>query len=408
MADLGERKTWLNAVKGTVLGCFNRGKQRKEAGVTIVIFAISSTVILASAGLGVDTASLAMERSRVQHGADAAATAIAQDCASHKVTCSAVGAKSSADYLAGQNSPGATVPTTGGVTLNSSSVSVTVKKNVKLSLLSAVGLSPKSVTGKSTATWGGHPSEGSPVLPMGIPYCAYAANQAPATTPILFRSDTVSVVFNVIVQGGVVGRLITTLLGDLLGVTESCTTPDGLNLTMLRGPIWLSGLEGAVNGIFNWNSSICNMHLGTLDGFLGSTLSSVIPSNCMNKLGTSIKKGQIVLLPIYRPSITLSQLGLEMDGCLLGICSAKVPPRLGVKVLGFAPFKITGWNFSGNTNLDPSAPTCVAINLLTHPSASIGCQGITGYFVSSMVTDPNFTYTPTAPDYGAGSVVVTQ
>ncbi len=382
--------------------------RNSDAGVTAIIFAISSTVIIAGAGLGVDTASAAFERGRVQHSADSAASAIAMDCAAHNVTCTDAGARSTATYLVGQNSPGGVVPVTGGIALTPSSVAVTVTKSVKTSLLSAIGIQSKTVTAHATATWGGHPTEGSPVLPMGIPYCMYAANLPPATSPILLRSDLISVVFNVIVQGGPVGRLITTLLGDLLGVTEACTTPDGLNLKMLRGPIWLSGLEGLVNGIFNWNSSICNMHLGTLDGFLGSTGSAVIPSNCMNKLGTSIKKGQVVLLPIYRPSITLDKLGLEMDACLLGICSAKIPPRLGVKVLGFAPFKITGWNFVNNVNLDANAPTCVAINLLTHPAASVGCQGITGYFLKTMTTDPDYSYATTGADYGASSVVITQ
>lgn len=382
--------------------------RRDDRGATAIIFAMSATVLVASVGFGVDTASLAFERSRVQHSADSAALAIAQDCASLKATCSDAGARSSADYLTGQNSPGATVPSSDGIALTSTSVRVKVDKIVKTSLLGVIGIQSKIVNASAKATWGGHPVEGAPVLPMGIPYCTYAANLPPATTPILFRTDVVSVVFNVIVQGGAAGRLITTLLGDLLSVTESCTTPDGLNLKMLRGPIWLSGLEGAVNGLFNWNSSICNMHLGTIDGFLGSTVSSVIPSNCMNKLGDTIKKGQTVLLPIYQPSISLQQLGLEMDACLLGICSVKVPPRIGVKVLGFAAFKITGWNFSGNTQLDTNAPTCFAINLLTHPSASIGCQGITGYFVKTMVKDPEFTYTPTGTDYGANVVVMTE
>jgi hypothetical protein len=244
------------------------------------------------------------------------------------------------------------------------------------------------------------------MLPMGIPYCMYKANQPPATTPFLLRSDVISVVFNVIVQGGTLGRLITTLLGDLLGVTDSCTGPTGLNLKMLRGPIWLSGLEGALHGAFNWNSSVCNMHLGTIDGFLGSTMSSVIPSSCVNKLGSSIKKGQIVLLPVYVPSISLQQLGLELDGCLLGICSAKIPPRIGIKVLGFAPFKITGWNYPNNSNPDGNAPQCFSIALLVHPPASIGCNGIQGYFLNSMQANPDFTYSQSGADYGATSVTL--
>lgn len=395
--------SWLWARAGRPTGA--RHHAPREQGVTAVLLTMMMTLLIASAGVGVDTASLAFQRGRVQHSADAAAMAVAQDCALQNSACTAAGARSTGTYYANQNSPGGVVPAD-GVSLTSTSVRVDVDRATQTPLMGVVGVPNKVVHASATATWNGHPLEGTTMLPMGVPYCMYKNNLPPATTPILLRSDVISVVFNVIVQGGAAGRLITTLLGDLLSVTDSCTTPEGVNLKMLRGPIWLSGLEGAVNGAFNWNSSVCNMHLGTIDGFLGSTVSSVIPSNCVNRLGTMIKKGQIITLPIYQPSISLQQLGLEMDACLLGICSAKIPPRLGVKVIGFAPFRITGWNYPTNSNPDPTAPACFAIDLLVHPAASIGCNGIQGYFLKTVQTDPNFTYSPTAGDYGANSVIL--
>ena len=383
------------------------GRSKKyENGATTLLVAALSTAMLAAVGIGVDTGSMAYQRNRLQHAADAAVSAIALDCAQLKAACSQAGAQSTANYYVTQNAGSGTATIPGLVNTASSSVTVNVVKSIDTAFFGLLGTKSKTVSASATATYSGHPVEGTSVLPMGVPYCMYKNSLPPATTPLLLRSDVVSVVFKVIVQGGVVGRLITNLLGDLLGVTESCTSPDGLNLKMLRGPIWLSGLEGAVNGVLNWNSSICNMHLGTITGFLGSTVSAVIPSNCMNKLGTTIQRGQIVLLPIYVPSISLPQLGLEMDACLLEICSAKIPPRIGVKVLGFAPFKITGWNYSGNTQLDPNAPACFSIDLLTHPSASIGCNGIQGYFVKSYTRDPDFTYSPTGADFGASSVAI--
>ncbi len=384
----------------------HRSAHSRERGATTVIVGMLMTAMLAAVGIGVDTGSMTYQRSRAQHAADAAVSAIAHDCADGKVTCTAAGAQSTADYFVTQNAGSGTATIPGTVNTSSSSVTVNVAKTVNTGFFGMLGIKSKIVRASATASYAGHPTEGTSVLPMAVPYCMYKNNLPPSTTPLLLRSDVVSVVFNVIVQGGVVGRLITNLLGDLLGVTEACTSSTGLNLKMLRGPIWLSGLEGAVNGVFNWNSSICNMHLGTLTGFLGSTISAVIPSNCMNKLGTTIQRGQIVLLPIYEPSISLPQLGLEMDACLLGICSAKIPPRIGVKVLGFAPFKITGWNYSGNSQPDPNAPACASIDLLTHPSASIGCNGIQGYFVKSYSKDPDFLYSPSGADFGAYSVAI--
>ncbi len=382
---------------------------RDERGVTAVIVGILMTCLVGSVGLGVDSGNLALQRGKVQNSADAAALAIAQDCSKGLASCSTAGAASTASFYVTQNAGGGTATIPNGVSTSGSTFKVNVSKTVPTRFFSIFGSSSKVVKASATASFTGHPVSGSPMLPMGVPYCMWKANQAPATTPLLLRSDLISVVFNVIVQGGVLGRLLTTLLGDLLNVTESCTSPTGINLKMLRGPIWLSGLEGTVNGIFNWNSSVCNLKTGLLDGFLGSTTSAVIPSNCINKLGTSIKKNQVILVPIYVPSSNVLGLGLELDGCVLGICtSVKVPPRLGIKVLGFAPFKITGWNFSGNSNPDASAPPCYSLNLLTHPSASVGCNGIQGYFTKTMVKDPEFVYSLTGADFGASAVALSE
>lgn len=387
-----------------------RPARSKERGATTVVVALLLIALVAAAGIGIDTGNMAYQRTRAQHSADAAASAIALDCAQGKAACSPAGAQSTADYFVTQNAGSGTATIPGTVDTSSSSVTVKVDKTVDTGFFGLLGIGSKTVTTAATATYAGHPMEGAPMLPMAVPYCMWKANQAPATTPLLLRSDLIGVVFNVIVQGGALGRLITGLLGELLSVTDSCSTPEGLNLKMLRGPIWLSGVEDALHSVFNWNSSVCNMRVGTIDGFLGSTLASVIPSNCINKLGNQIKKGQIILVPIYRPSITLDQLGLELevDLCLLGICTykTKIPPRIGVKVLGFAPFKITGWNFPTNSNPDPNAPACAAITLLTIPRVSVGCQGIQGYFVESFTKDPNFSYSPSGADFGAHSVAL--
>ena len=390
--------------------CLRRPARSNERGATTVVVGMLMTALVAAMGIGIDTSNMAYQRTRIQHAADASVAAIAVDCAQGKTNCSPTGAQSTANYFVTQNAGSGTATIPGIVNTSLSSVTVKVDKTVNTSFLGLLGVGSKSVSASATATYSGHPIEGAPMLPMAVPYCMWKANQAPATTPILLRSDLISVVFNVIVQGGTLGRLITGLLGELLNVTDSCTTPEGLNLKMLRGPIWLSGIEDAVHSTFNWNSSVCNMRVGTIDGFLGSTLSSVIPSNCITKLGTNIKKNQVILVPIYRPSITLDQLGLELvvDVCILSICTykTKIPPRIGVKVLGFAPFKITGWNFPTNSNPDPNAPACAAINLLTHPPASVGCQGIQGYFVKSFTKEADFIYSPTGADYGASAVAI--
>lgn len=384
----------------------NRGGRREERGATTVFIAAFLTVLLVSMGLSIDVGNAYFQERKMQTSADNSALAIARDCSvGDLLKCSSnplTGAPATAKDFTDQNSLGASSST--ALDVVDSTVRVTVNRNVPFSFMKSIGVTSKNVTTTAKATWAGHPTEGSPMLPLGVPYCLYKNNLPPATTPLLLRSDVVSVVFNVVVQGGVLGRVITTLLGDLVGATEACTNSDGQDVVMLRGPVWLSGIEGTVNGTFHWDSSICNMRLGDINAFVGGASSSLIPSNCVNKLGGQIQRGQVVTLPVYLPANNVLQAGFVTDVCVLRVCSVKVPPRLGVRVIGFAPFRITGWNYPGNAQLDPHAPACSSITLPTHPAAGIGCNGIQGYFLKNMQADPNFTYAPDGLDLGANGV----
>ena len=380
------------------------GRNRDERGVTAVFIAILMVVLTGMVAFSVDLGTIAWEHRRAQNAADASSLAIAADCSLGNVLgCTAVGALGTAQTLTNQNANGAT-PALPVPNMVDSTVRVTVGKDVSLTFARVFGLSTVHVSATAKATWVGHPVEGSPFLPLAVPYCLYKNNLPPATTPLLLRSDLISAVFNVVVQGGVLGRLLSNLLGDLSPAQESCKNPDGNDVVMLRGPVWLSGIEGTVNGIFNWNSSTCNMHLDDINAFVGGLSSALIPSNCINKLGNQIKQGQIITLPVYLPAnnlLNVGPLGLQLN--LLGL-SVPVPPKLGVNVIGFAPFKITGWNYPGNVQLDPNAPACAALVFNVNPAVSIGCNGIQGYFVKNMQADPNFTYTPDGTDLGANGV----
>ena len=381
------------------------GRGNSDRGVTTVFIAIMMVVLTGMVAFSVDFGTISWEHKRAQNAADASALAIAADCSAGNVLgCSTVGALTTAQTLTTQNANGAT-PALPVPNMADSTARVTVGRDVSMTFARVFGLSTVHVSATAKATWVGHPVEGSPFLPLAVPYCLYKNNLPPATTPLLLRSDLISAVFNVVVQGGVLGRVLSTLLGDLAPAQESCTNPDGNDVVMLlRGPVWLSGIDGTVNGTYNWNSSICNMHLDYIKAFVGGTSSALIPSNCVNKLGNQIKQGQIITLPVYLPAnnlLSVGTLGFQLDD--LGL-SVVVPPRLGVNVIGFAPFRITGWNYPGNVQLDPNAPACADLVLDVHPAVSIGCDGIQGYFVKNMQADPNFAYTPDGTDLGANGV----
>ena len=91
-------------------------RSREERGVSAVLFAIMAVCLVAATGLGVDTGNLALQSSRVQHSADAAAFAIAYDCvAKDAAKCSPSGGSSTANHFATENSSGGSGSVVGGV-----------------------------------------------------------------------------------------------------------------------------------------------------------------------------------------------------------------------------------------------------------------------------------------------------
>src|SRR5665811_876357 len=210
------------------------------------------TSLIAAIGLSADIGNAVYQRSRLQNSADAAALAIGHDCVLGKPACSQSGAEATATYFANQNAGGGTAAVPGGVSAGTGTAEVRVSKIVPMMFSRLVGASDKNVMAKAKATWGGNPTMGSPVLPLGISWCTYNDNKPPSTNRVLLRTDLVSRVFHLLTSGGPPSRLVGNLLGTLTGVSDSCYGPDddegGGEVVMLSGAIWLSDIEGTVNG----------------------------------------------------------------------------------------------------------------------------------------------------------------
>jgi hypothetical protein len=348
-----------------------RNVKRDERGVTAIVVGLMATTLIATAGLSMDVGKLVVERQHVQTGADNAALAIAQDCALRRVSCSTTGSSSTASLLVSQNVDGATATVPGTVAPSTETVTVNVTKNVPLSFASAIGIKPKTVRATAKASWDQAPKEGYPLLPMAVGYCQYKANAYPADGHILIRTDLLSSAV----------KSVANLLG-LLGLKgffgeRDCTGPTGTTLKMSDGAVWLTALVDALDLFDISNMSLCNMKVKVFTTMLVTSISPVIaPTACVNKL----KIGTIAMMPIYESTSPLTVLSSSIT----------------MRIVGFAPFKITGWREPGNAKNDSSAsPDCV--NILT-----VTCQGIQGYFVRSVVQDPDqvFAYDSTAPDLG--------
>lgn len=347
-------------------------RPRRERGVTAVIFALSAVVLFASAGVGIDVSSLVWERSKVQHGVDAGALAIAQSCVRNEYACPGGGAGTEANnYLSlngGAGSANATFET-------STRVRVDGTKSVSFFLMDVLGFTSSNVTATATTQWTKHPSKAE-VIPFLVSLCEYAKNRD-TNTDVYLRTDMNNTV------KGIKKADKESILGPgggNLNVLDSCSVPsyvpsnkvftgsDG-KLHILQGGIWIPGNSGS--------NEYCSGHLHA-EIFVSPPLPSGKNTNCIDaKWGPELDPalGGELLLAVYAP-VTDD----NFDGAYGGIAAnpkgqfgtgnASVSDQDGsfkTRVIGFAPFHLVGYCLEGTKRCRNSS----------HPDA------LYGHFVGS-------------------------
>lgn len=419
---------------------------------------LSLTLLIGALGLSADIGNVAYRRTQAQHGADAAAMSVASACARDLASSNCLQYQALATDVAGDSISGATVTASAP---GATSATVGVSQVVDTPLLGAIGIGSKDIAATATASWNNYPLEGAPVLPIGVSWCTYDNHKAPPgssgdpSARVNLRTDTIqnldSALNPVTSSTYLLARTpVSSITQNLLGTqaTETCNKA-GTTVTELQGAIWLTGLTGVL-GYYQFSAE-CDVRIryDTI-AYASALASGTIPPTCRDRLGSVVKVGDTILLPVYEPQSQLaSTLGIRTKTCasvstLLGLATindvcAEVPPQIGIRIVGFAPFKITGWTYPGNSNTDPAAscnelsttiPVQQRLNTLLSPLGTlgslamtvlntsvfniftntanlplnVGCNGIQGYFVHTFTKDPNFTYSTTAPNLGNQAV----
>lgn len=334
-------------------------RPRRERGVTAVFFALSAIVLFASAGVGIDVSSLVFERSKVQHGVDAGALAIAQSCVRDEYACPGTGANSEANDYLGLNDGAGTADATFET---STRVRVDGTKSVGLFLMDVLGFSNSDVTATATAQWTKHPKKAT-VIPYLVSLCEYARNRD-TDTDVYLRTD-----INESVKG-IKKADKESILGPGAGnlnILDTCakpsyvpsdkvfTGPDG-NLHIMRGGVWIPKNDNS--------NEYCSEKLHA-EVFVSPPLPSGKNTNCIDKWGDEIDpavSGEL-LLAIYAPVTDA-----EHDGAYGGIGAspaadfgsgnAKISDTNGsfkLRVIGFAPFHVVGYCLDGTQRCNNSS-----------------------------------------------------
>lgn len=142
---------------------------RNERGATAVMVGLLMVPLLGFAAIAVDAGSLYAEKRELQNGADAAALAIAQDCAMKSAGCGTY--EDTANEFADQNvksTPTVSVDKTAG------SAAVSVSSTVDHFFAPILGIDSSEVPAGATAVWG-NPSKGPVIFPLTFSRCAFEA-----------------------------------------------------------------------------------------------------------------------------------------------------------------------------------------------------------------------------------------
>jgi Flp pilus assembly protein TadG len=268
-----------------------RGRHDSERGATAVIFALLLVPMLGFAAIAVDIGALYADRAKLQVAADAAALAVAQDCA--RGNCGDMLATARSMVVANDGQGNTAQPV-----LSNSPLSVTVTGSTPQQHWFApiLGRDSTSVSATATVAWGG-PSQGTAVLPLTFSWCSFSAQ----THGGLPSGTTVQTVF----------------LSK--STSDSCTGPSG----------------NVVPGGFGYLRSDGNTCKTTSarNGQSPSSTGNTPPSGC-SPTDFAGYVNKTVLLPIFDTS------GGTGSGAWY-------------HVYGYAAFKITGFFFGGQFSTSP-------------------------------------------------------
>ncbi|WP_427016405.1 TadE/TadG family type IV pilus assembly protein [Pseudarthrobacter sp. P1] len=325
-----------------------RHKTDNERGAAAVIVAILMVALLGFGAISVDIGMMYAERGQLQNGADAAALAVANNCAKgscgdYQATAGALANSNANDGAAKTNS--VTFPQPGSVEVVTSSKDDAGNDFIRLAFANIFGISTTNIGAEATASWGG-PSAGPAAFPLTFSDCQF------------------------VLSGEV--QLLQSHKTD-----EGHECKRGTSGQILPGGFgWLDQDPGKCQASININA-----YGGTVGGDTGNNP----PSNCddvLNGWKAKIEAGQpaIVLLPVYD----------QADGN---------GSNATFHIRGFSAFQVMGWKFSGGDN---SPPLSFRNSGNASNNCTRSCRGIIGKFVKYVSLDAGFT--PGGPDLGATTV----
>lgn len=320
----------------TIVRRLGRRIGRDDHGAVTIVVAFTMTVILGIAALVVDVGASEMRKAQLQDAADAAATAVAQQCFGAAGTtvnfCDPTviaTATSTALHYAADSLDDVAVSVS-SVTFTINTVRVSLAMDQPSTFARIFGVDSSHISAAATAQWG------LPAIALPLAYNECALPAPSATTKQFLRYDLLDLSFS---SCGLIG-----------GITDEL------------GPGWMAGA-----------SCTFDVNLAT---YVIATLTKVLPTICAPMVPSLI--GKYVLLPVYDHVLR----DIVVKGVLLG---------KGYPIEKYALVQVTGYDFQtltiglgvvtaqiGPTNIT-GAPQCPTLSLGLLTIKEPTCQGLQGY-----------------------------
>lgn len=291
-------------------------RRRPERGATIVIVALTMVVLLGMAAVSIDYGVASTRYNDAQSAADAAALAVAQECANQRTGCNAT----TAEYMVAQNAgPDARVTLDKPPNVANGQVKVTVSETVPAGLGKVVGAGSTTVSRSATAKWNLVPLKASKMIPIGLPYCMWK-DYNPVSGTGSKKGATVQFVWSKFKTSETSCAGVTpTTAATVYGRAAS----SGSNLTGAGRALYFT--KDVVPGLsFNcaYSPGLWDLYRDDLADWSILTYDS-----CMGNEFNGVGPGSIIMLPIY---------AVEKKNFIFNF----ITYNSRVVVVGFAPFKI--------------------------------------------------------------------
>ncbi|MCH1883728.1 TadE/TadG family type IV pilus assembly protein [Agrococcus sp. ARC_14] len=316
----------------------------RDRGAVAVWVAILMVPLLIAAALAIDISAAHADRQRLQHGADAAALAVAQQCS--VTPCTDATADAVAQELAESNEPLGGAPTA-NADLDAGWVEVQNSSDREYWFAPVLGVDDAAISAASAASWG-FPTGGSAVMPFAFSWCELAVQAG--LPPI--RNDAGAIVGIQIPEAGVTRTVLASKKAD-----SGCTGPSG---NVVPGGFgWLEPTEG------------CGDTVTDIDSWAPSDPGNAPPNGCSP---TDFSKwvGQTILLPVFDVATGNGN-------------------NAEYRIFGYIAFRLEAYYFAGQY-VTPERP----------------CDGsercLRGTFLRYADTASDFDHSPTGPQMGASVV----